>query len=211
MALADLKKLGILHANLKPDSVMLVDEEDLRIKIISFGLALLEHEATPGITIQAPGLRCFLLQGPSPHLVVFTPLFSSLQLLILTSLSLGPQKSCSASPSLTPWTCGEWAKSCSSCTTPTPCGDARPIRMRVDLRKGSSWSEPDLLTLLCPQMKHLVTLLGQPPEHMLDAGRHTSRYFQNVANASGFSWRLKVRMCSSPGAPSCWVQQEVQG
>lgn len=46
--------------------------------------------------------------------------------------------------------------------------------------------------LLRPQMKHLVTLLGQPPEDMLDAGRHTSRYFQNVANASGFSWRLKV-------------------
>lgn len=56
-ALADLKKLGILHTDLKPDSVMFADEDDLRIKIISFGLALLEHEATPGITIQAPGIR----------------------------------------------------------------------------------------------------------------------------------------------------------
>lgn len=57
MALSELKKLGILHTNLTPDNVMLADEEDLRIKIINFRRALLESEATPGIRIQAPGLR----------------------------------------------------------------------------------------------------------------------------------------------------------
>lgn len=57
MALSDQRTLGILHANFQPDNVMLVDEENLRIKVIGFGRALLEPEATPGITIQAPGIR----------------------------------------------------------------------------------------------------------------------------------------------------------
>lgn len=62
-ALSELKKLGILHTNVTPDNVMLADEEDLRIKIINFRLAFLESEATPGIRIQAPGLRWPLRPG----------------------------------------------------------------------------------------------------------------------------------------------------
>lgn len=61
MALSDLKQLGILHTDLKPDNIMLVDERELKIKIIDFGLALLTHEAKTGTIMQASGLRLFLL------------------------------------------------------------------------------------------------------------------------------------------------------
>ncbi|CAF87113.1 unnamed protein product, partial [Tetraodon nigroviridis] len=39
LALSDLKRLGILHTDLKPDNIMLVDEKELKIKVIDFGLA----------------------------------------------------------------------------------------------------------------------------------------------------------------------------
>uniref|UniRef100_H3DKF1 Protein kinase domain-containing protein n=1 Tax=Tetraodon nigroviridis TaxID=99883 RepID=H3DKF1_TETNG len=57
MALSDLKRLGILHTDLKPDNVMLVDEKELKIKVIDFGLALLTHEAKTGTIMQASALR----------------------------------------------------------------------------------------------------------------------------------------------------------
>ncbi|CAF93722.1 unnamed protein product, partial [Tetraodon nigroviridis] len=39
LALSDLKRLGILHTDLKPDNVMLVGKKELKIKVIDFGLA----------------------------------------------------------------------------------------------------------------------------------------------------------------------------
>ncbi|TWW54060.1 putative nuclease HARBI1 [Takifugu flavidus] len=56
MALSDLKKLGILHTDLKPDNIMLVDQRGLKIKLIDFGLALRTHEARTGTIMQASGL-----------------------------------------------------------------------------------------------------------------------------------------------------------
>ncbi|CAG03512.1 unnamed protein product [Tetraodon nigroviridis] len=46
-------------------------------------------------------------------------------------------------------------------------------------------------------MRHLIDLLGQPPDHVLNAGRYTSKYFVKVANHFGSSWRLKVSSCSA--------------
>ncbi|XP_056880912.1 homeodomain-interacting protein kinase 1-like isoform X2 [Takifugu flavidus] len=57
MALSDLKKLGILHTDLKPDNIMLVDQRGLKIKLIDFGLARRTHEARTGTIMQASGLR----------------------------------------------------------------------------------------------------------------------------------------------------------
>ncbi|CAF94713.1 unnamed protein product, partial [Tetraodon nigroviridis] len=37
LALSDLKRLGILHTDLKPDNVMLVDEKELKMKLMDFG------------------------------------------------------------------------------------------------------------------------------------------------------------------------------
>ncbi|XP_029704899.1 serine/threonine-protein kinase ppk15-like [Takifugu rubripes] len=62
MALSDLKKLGILHTDLKPDNVMLVHQTELKIKLIDFGLARLIYEAHTGSNMQATGLRLFFLQ-----------------------------------------------------------------------------------------------------------------------------------------------------
>lgn len=62
MALSDLKQLGILHTDLKPDNIMLVDKKELKIKLIDFGLALRTHEAKTGTIMQASGLRLLVLQ-----------------------------------------------------------------------------------------------------------------------------------------------------
>uniref|UniRef100_A0AAQ6IJL9 Protein kinase domain-containing protein n=1 Tax=Anabas testudineus TaxID=64144 RepID=A0AAQ6IJL9_ANATE len=49
-----LKGLGIMHTDLKPDNVMLVNHKDkpFKIKLIDFGLALPEWQVQPGVVIQ---------------------------------------------------------------------------------------------------------------------------------------------------------------
>ncbi|XP_029688390.1 uncharacterized protein isoform X2 [Takifugu rubripes] len=42
------------------------------------------------------------------------------------------------------------------------------------------------------QMRHIINLLGMPPDYILNAGRYTSRYFVKMENHSGCSWRLKT-------------------
>lgn len=55
-ALQYLHSFGIIHADLKPDNVMIVDccQQPLRVKLIDFGLAY-EINGEPGVSVQAPG------------------------------------------------------------------------------------------------------------------------------------------------------------
>uniref|UniRef100_A0AAQ6IT19 Protein kinase domain-containing protein n=1 Tax=Anabas testudineus TaxID=64144 RepID=A0AAQ6IT19_ANATE len=54
VAFQALKGLGIMHTDLKPDNVMLVNHKDkpFKIKLIDFGLALPEWQVQPGVVIQ---------------------------------------------------------------------------------------------------------------------------------------------------------------
>lgn len=54
--------------------------------------------------------------------------------------------------------------------------------------------------VVCPQMRHLIDLLGPPPDHLLNSGAFTDVYFKKESNGAGSSWTLKVRPCSSRGS-----------
>lgn len=60
VALDALRNVGVLHADIKPDNVMLVSgqEQPLRIKLIDFGEAILASDAKPGMLLQPIGYRC---------------------------------------------------------------------------------------------------------------------------------------------------------
>ncbi|XP_035024839.2 homeodomain-interacting protein kinase 3 [Hippoglossus stenolepis] len=59
VALDALKGLGILHTDIKPDNVMLVNMQDqpLRVKLIDFGCAMTASQAELGMEIQPCGYR----------------------------------------------------------------------------------------------------------------------------------------------------------
>lgn len=61
MALKTLWNVGVLHTDIKPDNVMLVNskEKPLRIKLIDFGLAIFISKAKPGMLMQPIGYRYF--------------------------------------------------------------------------------------------------------------------------------------------------------
>ncbi|CAH2225114.1 Homeodomain-interacting kinase 2 [Pelobates cultripes] len=68
IALAKLKSLGIIHTDLKPDNIMLVDNitHPLKVKVIDFGCALHVSEARCSSYIQA---RCYR----SPEIILAYP------------------------------------------------------------------------------------------------------------------------------------------
>lgn len=54
MALNALKTIGVIHADLKPDNIMVTNHHEwpLNIKIIDFALAIIASEAKHGATFQ---------------------------------------------------------------------------------------------------------------------------------------------------------------
>ncbi|KAK7880863.1 hypothetical protein WMY93_032502 [Mugilogobius chulae] len=59
IALENLRRLGIVHTDIKPDNIMLVDHErePFRVKLIDFGLARLKSELKLGMEMQPMGYR----------------------------------------------------------------------------------------------------------------------------------------------------------
>eukprot|EP00064_Thunnus_orientalis_P000273 superscaffoldBa00000014_g273 len=59
VAFEALKGIGIIHTDLKPDNIMLVNHKDqhFRVKLIDFGLALPVSKVQIGMTVQACGYR----------------------------------------------------------------------------------------------------------------------------------------------------------
>uniref|UniRef100_A0A3Q3H1Y8 Protein kinase domain-containing protein n=1 Tax=Labrus bergylta TaxID=56723 RepID=A0A3Q3H1Y8_9LABR len=59
IALSHLSSIGIVHADLKPDNVMVVDrhQKPLRVKLIDFGLASRVSDCQPGMCVQTTWYR----------------------------------------------------------------------------------------------------------------------------------------------------------
>uniref|UniRef100_A0A665TSX5 Protein kinase domain-containing protein n=1 Tax=Echeneis naucrates TaxID=173247 RepID=A0A665TSX5_ECHNA len=59
VAFEALKRIGIMHTDLKPDNIMLVNhsQQPFKIKVIDFGLALPSSEVEVGTEMQAPSFR----------------------------------------------------------------------------------------------------------------------------------------------------------
>ena len=75
-ALDALKCLGVLHTDIKPDNIMLVNMKDqpLRVKLIDFGCAMMTSEIEQGMEIQPWGYQWV---HPAQHLfsnIIFSAL-----------------------------------------------------------------------------------------------------------------------------------------
>ncbi|XP_034036826.1 homeodomain-interacting protein kinase 2-like [Thalassophryne amazonica] len=59
VALKALNEVGIIHTDIKPSNIMLVNHENqpFRVKLIDFGVALLKSDVKAGIQVQPPCLR----------------------------------------------------------------------------------------------------------------------------------------------------------
>lgn len=70
-ALDALNRVSILHADVKPDNIMLANNDDLKVKLIDFGMAFQDSEVCPGIVVQPVPYRYL------SYISVFVSLFFS--------------------------------------------------------------------------------------------------------------------------------------
>ncbi|CAJ1053025.1 homeodomain-interacting protein kinase 1-like [Xyrichtys novacula] len=126
-AFVALKGISVIHADLKLDNVMLINQENqpFRVKLIDFGLALHNSEVTTGLTVQALGYRAaeVILGLPFTEAIGMCGVGCVLAELFLTCYLFG--------------TGYEYQK-----------------------------------------MMNIVDVLGQPDEHVLNAGIYTDKFFK---------------------------------
>lgn len=88
VALKALKSIKLIHADIKPNNIMLVNHrsEPFRVKLIDFGLALPTAKLSQGDTIQVPGYR-------APEVMLGLPMDEAVDMWafgsVLTNLYLG--------------------------------------------------------------------------------------------------------------------------
>ncbi|XP_077943169.1 uncharacterized protein LOC144386324 [Gasterosteus aculeatus] len=141
VALNALKGIGLLHADLKLDNVMLVNHQDqpFRVKLIDFGLAMPASKVREGMIVQACAYR-------APEVSLGLPISEAIDM-----WSLGCLLAC--------------------------------LFLCQNIFNGESSYDV---------MKTICCLLGQPQDHLLDAGQYTHQYFKRKRCTRNSRWRLKT-------------------
>ncbi|KAM6913422.1 homeodomain-interacting protein kinase 2-like [Lycodopsis pacificus] len=141
VAFKALKGIDLLHTDLKPDNVMLVNHQDepFKVKLIDFGLAIPASEARKGMIMQPCGFR-------APEVSLGLPISEAIDM----------------------WSLGCLLTTLFFCHVPF--ADDSPYNV----------------------MKTVCHLLGQPEDHLLNAGMYTSQYFKRDYCSSNSRWRLKT-------------------
>ncbi|CAG0919417.1 unnamed protein product [Notodromas monacha] len=176
-ALFKLKQLGLIHADVKPENIMLVDpvRQPYRVKVIDFGSASHVSKAVPNAYLQSRYYRapemilgaltwvlCLLLSRNTPLFTRGKPNHFDVRLSVL---DLGLP----FSEAIDMWSVG--------------CVIAE-LFLGWPLYPGSS--EYD-------QIRYISQTQGLPPEHMLNNASKTRRFFyRDLENASYPFWRLKT-------------------
>ena len=142
VAFEALKGVGIIHTDLKPDNVMLVNQEDepFRVKLIDFGLARPASEVKQGMVMQPLGYR-------APEVDLGLPICEAIDM---------------------------WGLGCILAF----------LFFGRDIFCGQSTYDT---------MRTVCSLLGQPEDHVLDAGSNTWEFFQKEQPSPYYhTWRLKT-------------------
>uniref|UniRef100_A0AAQ4PCX8 Protein kinase domain-containing protein n=1 Tax=Gasterosteus aculeatus aculeatus TaxID=481459 RepID=A0AAQ4PCX8_GASAC len=141
VALNALKGIGLLHADLKLDNVMLVNHQDqpFRVKLIDFGLAMPASKVREGMIVQPCAYR-------APEVSLGLPISEAIDM-----WSLGCLLAC--------------------------------LFLCQNIFNGESSYDV---------MKTICCLLGQPQDHLLDAGQYTHQYFKRKRCTRNSRWRLKT-------------------
>lgn len=209
-ALDALKKIGVIHCDVRPENIMLVDHvrQPFRVKLIDFGLAIFSSKAKQGRIHQIPCYRYF------GNWELFTCSYCLAWLNSSFHLHSGLQKLSWVSRFLRPWTSGRWAvwwqswnmASCSSrhqmtimqwvIHNRTSDLSALVLIVKVLLEKGAMLLKCKA-HVFCPQLRYITELLGPVPDHLLDAGLRSKMYFKKTESDE---WRLMVNdlFCGCP-------------
>ncbi|XP_034536497.1 homeodomain-interacting protein kinase 1-like [Notolabrus celidotus] len=138
-----LKGIGVIHADLKLDNIMLVNHQNqpFRVKLIDFGLSLHTSEVRPGLMAQGIGYR-------APEVILGLPFTEAIDM---------------------------WSLGCVLTVLYLSC---------------------HLFGVLCEyqQMRNIVDVLGQPADHLLDAGSFTNKFFKLNRHYDYPKWWLKTPM-----------------
>ncbi|XP_031696577.1 homeodomain-interacting protein kinase 3-like [Anarrhichthys ocellatus] len=141
VAFKALKGIDLLHTDLKPDNVMLVNHQDdpFRVKLIDFGLAIPASEVREGMIMQPCAYR-------APEVTLGLPISEAIDM---------------------------WALGCLL---------AELFFGRGLFTDNSTYNA----------MKTACHLLGQPEDHLLNAGKYTNQYFKRDYCSPNSRWRLKT-------------------